>query len=440
VITEATDFLAGLVDATGWRAIKLKHLCHGGPVYGANIPADTYTSEGIRFIRTTDIGDMGNLSPEGVSVPENLPEERLIDGDLLLSRSGTIGRSFLYDFETHGPCFYAGYLVRFRPINRATSRFLFWASKSAPFLARLASDAIESTISNFNGQKYANIYILTPVDTKRRAYIADFLDRETAKIDALIGKQTEFLTLLEEHRRALVTEAVTKGLDPAVPVNETGIPTLPRCPAHWSVKRLKHVAPDITVGVVVTPAKYYAESGIPALRSFNVKEMEVTHNDLAWFSEESNKLLAKSILHAGDVVAVRTGKPGTTAVVPPEFEGANCIDLIIIRQSNRFHSRFLAYFMNSDVAHTQYAEGSEGALQQHFSIETAKNLILPVPPVREQATIARSLDATLEKLQTLRSACLESLSCLRERRSALITAAVTGQIDVTQASAVPEAA
>ena len=230
-----TPFYLNPPTKAGWLILKLKHLCLCGPVYGENIPADEYAAEGLRFIRTTDIDDAGHLSAEGVYIHSVAPEVRLKDGDLLLSRSGTIGRSFLYRSAIHGPCAHAGYLVRFRPKGVHTGRFLFWVTKSRPFLAQLASDAIESTIVNFNGQRYANLALLCPSGEEQRA-IADFLDRETAKIDALIAAQERLISLLDEKRQATITHAVTKGLDPNAPMKESGLPWLGRIPSHWTIQ------------------------------------------------------------------------------------------------------------------------------------------------------------------------------------------------------------
>ena len=308
-------------------------------------------------------------------------------------------------------------------------RFAFYVLLAArPYIVGLATGGGQP---NVNQEVIRSLRIPLPPLAEQRS-IVSFLDRETSKIGALIAKQTEFLTRLDEHRRALITELVTHGLDSSAPMLETGSDLFRTIPAHWAIKRLKYLAAEVTVGVVVTPSKYYADQGVPALRSLNVRPMEIVKEELVFFDEHSNRLLSKSMIRAGDVVAVRTGKPGTTAVIPDDLEGANCIDLILIRRSRRFDSRFLAYVMNSDLAQMQYAEGSEGAIQQHFNIETAKNLLLPVPPVAEQETIVRNLDRLLSKLEATHERSTRMISTLRERRAALITAAVTGQIDVTQ--------
>lgn len=265
--------------------------------------------------------------------------------------------------------------------------------------------------------------------------IAAFLDRKTAAIDALIEKKQKLLDLLAEKRAALINQAVTKGLDPNVPMKDSGIPWIGEIPAHWEVKRLKHVSPEITVGIVITPSKYYVEAGVPALRSLNVRENGLSADELVYISTESNQLLHKSMVHAGDLVAVRTGQPGTTAVVDDAFHGANCIDLIVIRKSTAACSAFLCHYMNSGTARVQYASGSTGAIQQHFNIATAMDLLVCTPPVPEQEAIAAWLASRLADLAGAADRLSRSVERLQEYRQSLITAAVTGQLDIGEEAA-----
>ena len=106
-----------------WWVRRLKSLCSQHALYGANVTATSYSTMGVRFLRTTDITEDGQLKPGGVFLPEKLVRDYLLtDGDVLISRSGTIGRSFLYDRAKHGRCAYAGYLVRFVPQPRDLAR------------------------------------------------------------------------------------------------------------------------------------------------------------------------------------------------------------------------------------------------------------------------------------------------------------------------------
>ena len=263
--------------------------------------------------------------------------------------------------------------------------------------------------------------------TQRR--IATFLNGKTAQIDGLINKKSALLERLAEKRQAIITQAVTKGLDPAARTKDSGIDWLGSIPAHWEAKRLKYVSPRVTVGIVITPAAYYADEGVLALRGLNVRTMSFDLSDTRNITEDGHELNRKSELREGDLVAVRTGAPGTTAIVPAELAGCNCIDLVIIRKPIEAVPRYLGWFLNSDVAKTQYTLGSEGALQQHFNVETSKEVILTLPPVKEQQEIAAHIDAALAAHDRQSGMVETSVSRLQEYRSALITAAVTGQIE-----------
>ena len=141
--------------------------------------------------------------------------------------------------------------------------------------------------------------------------------------------------------------------------------------------------------------------------------------------------MSGSRLRAGDLVAVRSGDPGTTAVVPKRLDGANCIDLIIIRRPNGYLPEFLSLLMNSEIARRQIEFGTEGALQQHFNVEEVNDLVFPKPSTDEQNKILEWLSPRQSRIDQLQAEVQEGIELLKEKRQALITKAVTGQIDVT---------
>ena len=262
--------------------------------------------------------------------------------------------------------------------------------------------------------------------------IATFLDRETVRIDALVAKKERLIELLQEKRTALITRAVTKGLDPNTPMEDSGAEWLGEIPAHWEIKKLKVMVPGITVGIVVTPSKYYVDQGVPCLRSLNIAQGQVSTDDLVFISEEANLLHKKSQIFADDVVIVRTGRAGVAVVVPPEFDGANCIDLLIVRRSESLYSRFFYYVMNSHMIAAQVSLDSVGAIQEHYNTSTLSNLRIPCIPYAEQQSIADFLDQETTKLDSLIAKVREAIERLRELRTALVSAAVTGRIDVRE--------
>jgi type I restriction enzyme S subunit len=363
----------------------------------------------------------------------NSAAELLPAGTVVLSRTASVGFSGIMpipmatsqDFWNWvcGPKLLPEYLL-----------FVFRAMRQE--FERLTSGSTHKTIYQPDA---ASLAVCVPPLNEQQA-IVRFLDRETAKLDTLVAKKRELIEKLKEKRTALISRTVTRGLPPDAAraagiehqpkLKASGIDWLSDIPMHWEIRRLKFVSPHITVGIVVEPSKYYESEGIPCLRSLNVKANQLLRRDLVFISEESNRLLAKSMLRKGDLVAVRSGQPGTTAVVDEFSDGANCIDLILIRASHGTDSTFLSYFLNSTAAQAQFSEGSGGAIQQHFNIGTAANLRVVAPPLPEQRAIADYLDRETAKIDRMVAKVEEAIERLQEYRSALITAAVTGKIDV----------
>jgi type I restriction enzyme S subunit len=364
---------------------------------------------------------------------ETLRGERgaLRPGDLLLNSTGTgtLGRAAI--FAGNGRFVADSHVTIVRAADGTEPRFVRYVLQTDIYqgyiysvLAPGATNQVELSREGFRNTPFP-----MPPTGEQRA-IAHFLDRKMAAIDALIAKKDQFAKLMAEKRQAILTRAVTRGLVTEVQTKPSGVPWFDDVPVSWALSKLKYVSPQVTVGIVVTPARYYVDEGVPALRSFNIHAGTISDDDLAYISPQANDLHVKSRLCEGDLVSVRTGQPGTTAVVNKRFHGANCVDLIIARRSSRFRSRFVCYFMNSGPAHQQYGEGSEGALQQHFNVETAKNLVLPLPPLEEQDAIVAWLDRELGRIDAIVATVERQVSRLREYRQALITAAVTGQLDV----------
>jgi type I restriction enzyme, S subunit len=176
-------------------------------------------------------------------------------------------------------------------------------------------------------------------------------------------------------------------------------------PDDWDLKRCSALSNMITVGIVVRPTRYYDSQGVPALRSANIRERGITDADLVFITDAANALLCKSQVRIGDVLTVRTGYPGTSAVVPPRFHGANCIDVLITRPNKSTSPKFLAAWINSSFGKTQVLRNQGGLAQQHFNVADLRNLVVAVPKTKaEQEAIAEALsdaDALIESLEQL---------------------------------------
>ena len=195
-----------------WKKSRLKHESLVPVQYGLNISSDFYVEEGVRFIRTTDITDDGELIDNGVYLEAKSVEKiyRTQPNDFLISRSGTLGRTYLHQSDENHT--YGAYLVRFNFGCSIKSRFIFYFTKSDCFEDWITLNTIQSTIGNVNGQKYSNLEIFLPLHTEQNA-IANFLDHKTKQIDELISGEHQKIELLKEYQQSLISEAVTGKID-----------------------------------------------------------------------------------------------------------------------------------------------------------------------------------------------------------------------------------
>jgi len=179
----------------------------------------------------------------------------------------------------------------------------------------------------------------------------------------------------------------------------------------WRDVSLEDVAEELTVGFVGSMASEYVDKGIPFLRSLNVDPLRINKNDLKFITPEFHSRIRKSRLSPGDVVIVRTGKPGACSVVPEWLADANCSDLVIVRCGPQLDNRFLAYYVNT-IACNHVAAHLVGAVQQHFNVGSARTLRLNLPPLAEQKAIAAVLGALDDKIELNRrmNATLEAMA------------------------------
>lgn len=290
-------------------------------------------------------------------------------------------------------------------------RYLRWVLTSATDY--LNSVATGSTYAAISADDLGNVLIPTTRRTDQHA-IANILDRETAQIDELIGKQNALIELLGERRGATIDRTLREIDGQLVP--------------------LRYVADMVTVGIVVTPSKWYADEGIIALRGTNVKPDAIDLDDVVRLTKEGHLLHSKSILRAGDVVIVRTGQAGAAAVVPPELDGINAIDLLIVHPGQRLLGEFLVMYMNSPACQERTTASQVGSIQGHFNVGSLNAMQIPLIPVARQQQIVSQWKVASAEIDLLISRARRFIELAKERRAALITAAVTGKIDVRGAA------
>lgn len=274
-----------------------------------------------------------------------------------------------------------------------------------------------STFQELSSDGLAGSSIFLPSPAEQRA-IADYLDRETVRIDGLIDSRSKLVKLLQARVEAVIENSIR------------------RLVKQYGSTPLKYAVERVEVGIVINPSTWYGnEGGVPALRGLNIRSGSIDLADLVHITEEGHELHRKSTLRRGDLVVVRTGQAGAAAVVPPELDGCNCIDLVIVRPSREVVPEFLELVLNSDWTQKHVEEYSVGTIQSHFNVGAMKQVPIPLPPTTHQTRVVEELIAERVAGDELKACLARQIDLLQEHRQALITAAVTGELDVPRVAA-----
>jgi len=265
--------------------------------------------------------------------------------------------------------------------------------------------------------------------------IASKLDRETVRIDALIKKKTRFIELLREKRQALITHAVTKGLNPGVRLKDSGVEWLGEVPEHWSFGRLAYACELIVDGTHHSPESY-PEGAFKYITAKNIKEHGFDFTELTYLSaDQHQEIYSRCSVMAGDVLYIKDGATAGVAMVNYlEEEFSLLSSVAVIRpKKKRLLSEYLTYVLNSGGFKTSVLSRLVGGAITRFTLEMIGNFSVSLPSIEEQRQVVAHLEGIVPRLDVLKGKTERSIELLKERRSALITAAVTGQIDLREA-------
>ena len=279
--------------------------------------------------------------------------------------------------------------------------------------------------------EFRNIELLLPDKTEQEK-IYSFLDHETAKIDNLIEKQQQLIELLKEKRQAVISHAVTKGLNPDVPMKDSGVEWLGEVPDHWELVPLKYLC-NFSGGVSPTKdnLSYWQGGTVPWVSPKDMKSF--------WISETQDYVTPKAVSESSTnyieegslLMVVRSGIlqrniPVAINIVKVTMNQ----DMKALRFNERMKAHYAAYFINGNINSLLLEWTKEGATVESIEHEYLANGLIPVPPIDEQHSIIKSISGQMIRFELLEEKALTGIRLLQERRTALISAAVTGKIDV----------
>ncbi|MBU2858616.1 hypothetical protein HF289_17720 [Acidithiobacillus ferrooxidans] len=293
---------------------------------------------------------------------------------------------------------------------------------------------------NIYGAKMLNQYliksakiVLPPIEEQHA--IAAFLDAETARIDALIAEYETLIELLKEKRQALISQAVTKGLNPDVPMKDSGVEWLGEVPEGWKPIPLHSMSSDsnsLFIDGDWIESKDLSDTGIRYITTGNVGEGFYKEQGAGFISEETFVDLRCTKVKPGDILISHLNIPIGRSCIIPEFFGymVTSVDNVIFRPDRDFSRQFITYMLSSKAHLANMENLARGTTMQRISRSTLGSAKFCMPPPEEQHAIVAFLDAETARMDTLVQEAENGINLLRERRMTLISDAVTGKIDV----------
>jgi type I restriction enzyme S subunit len=381
------------------------------------------------YLRNTDV------QWDGINV-DDLPEMdfdeseqkvyALRPGDILMCEGGEIGRCAIWDSDRR--CFYQKALHRLRPTtDKDDPRYFVLVMRAAVDAGLFSSQASAATIQHLPAEKLRIVRYPAPPIEEQHA-IVDRVSRQTARLDALVVAKQRLLDLLAEKRTAIIATAVTRGLDPKVKLRDSGVPWLGEIPAHWDLRRAKYLflqsaLPVATGDEIVTCFR----DGQVTLRR-NRREEGFTNADLEVGYQGIRQ--GQLVLHSMDAFAGAIGVSDSNGRCSPEYIICDPLDDGIIVPE---------YFgpLLRTMALAGFIQASCPAVRERaprIRFNNFGEMYLPVPPTEEQQAIVEHIARETAKLDAVRAATERTIALLKERRAALIAAAVTGQLDVGPAA------
>ncbi len=397
-----------------------------------SLPEDTDPDYELNYI------DIGNVNSQGeiLTVAEykfsDAPSRarRIVQkGDVIVSTVRTYLKAITsIDTDCSDLIVSTGFAV-IRPKEKLLNqRYCKYAILDERFIDEIQKRSVGVSYPAINASDIGDIKLPIPSLTQQNKIVA-YLEREVAKIDTLIEKKARLVELLEEKKKATISRAVTKGLNPKVKLKPSSIDWLGDIPEHWEVVRLKYFI-NINYGLSQPPE--YIDSGTPLIRATNVFRGEISDKDMVFIDTNTLETNKKVLLKKGDIIIVRSGAyTADSAIITEKYENSVAGFDMVIRTKSYLDSEFLAKVLLSDyMLIKQLIPMRVRAAQPHLNAEEVGSTIIVLPTIEEQKDIVRYLKDSLEYLVELERKISNSIDLLKEKRTAIISAAINGEINL----------
>ena len=424
---------------TAYSNVERRRLKYAATINDEVLSEDTDADYELQYVDIGNVDSLGTIHEIATYPFAEAPSRarrRVRDGDVIISCVRTYLQAIAPVQDPPDNLIVSTGFAVVRPcagvLDAAFGRYVL---REPSFLAEVEMRSVGVSYPAVNASDLGDIPVHLPPEPNQRV-IADYLDRETARLDALVAAKERVLRLLAKKRRALISRAVTRGLDPRAPLRDSGIPWLDEIPVHWEIWKLRHSA---SVGNGSTPSRgnaaYWTEGTIPWLNSSVVNQHEVTKAD-QFVTDVALRECHLPLVKSDSVLVAITGQGKTRgqAVVLLFDATINQHLAYVSPDHSRLDPWFLRWTLLSAYEFLRSISDDAGGTKGALTCEDVANVRVPIPPMDEQCAIVAHIANEISKLDELRTATEKTTTLLKERRAALIAAAVTGLIDVESAA------
>lgn len=436
----------GEIPAT-WNTKRIKYMATlKGRIGWQGLTSEEYQDEGAYLITGVDF-DNGGIDWENcVHVPmkrwEEAKEIQIENGDLLITKDGTIGKVAIVSNMPGETSLNSG-VLRIIPIEGYSRRFLYWVIKSDEFWTWFNyRNAGNSTIVHLYQGDFAEFLYAFP-DFDEQESIADYLDAHCGQLDSIIGDLEKQIETLKAYKKSIIVEAVTKGLDHDVPMQDSGISWIGQIPQGWEISKIKYLVDpnhpypvgDGDHGMI--KADDYLTEGIPYIRVLNLTWGNgLNLENIVYISEAMNAMIKNSTLKPNDILIAKTGATiGKTAIVPESLPVSNTTSHVgKITLPNNHDAKYFYYVVTSSIVQKQIDDLSAmQSTRPELGIEGLRNLIVVVPPLDAQQKISKHLDHRCSEIDEIVAVKEKQLVSMQQHKTSLIYEYVTGKKRVKEA-------
>lgn len=411
----------------GWEVKRLKYQVS---INDETLPETTDPDHEMLYVDISSVDPTKGIVNKETHIFENAPSRarRVVrDGDTIVSTVRTYLRAISPVKEPEENLIVSTGFAVIRP-RTIDKNYLSSTIRTPYFIEEVVSRSVGVSYPAINASELGLINIPLPPLPEQQA-IAAFLDRETGRIDALIAKKKRLIALLKEKRRAMISRAVTKGLDPSVKMKPSGVPWLGDVPEGWEVRRAGS-AYQIQLGKMLQPDTSSPEDEqLEYLKALHVQWEHIQIDDLPvmWASPNDIKKYAVS---KGDLLVCEGGEVGRAGILKHSLQNVIIQNSLHRVRSTENLNTFLMYVLENAASKNWFDILCNKATIAHFTGDKFSALLIPLPPLPEQQAIAAFLDRETARIDALVSKVETAIERLKEYRTSLISSAVTGKIDV----------